>query len=100
MKVELENKGNELLVKIEGRLDTTTAPELESQLMENVKEDTKKLVLDMENLDYVSSAGLRVILSAHKKMAAQDGELEVLHVKEAIMEVFEITGFADILTIK
>lgn len=100
MKVEIEKKDSELTAKIEGRLDTTTAPQLESELADNLKEDTTKLVLDMEELEYVSSAGLRVILSAHKKMAAKGGELEVCNVKDIIMEVFEITGFADILTIK
>ena len=90
------NKINECLsVALEGRLDTTTAPELDSFLNANYGE-AKALVIDCKNLTYVSSAGLRVLLTAHKKMS---GALKLTNVCELVMEVFELTGFADILVI-
>ena len=84
-------------VALEGRLDTMTAPELEKVLEENL-DGVTELVLDFEKLDYISSAGLRVLLAAHKRMLKQ-GEMKVIHVGEMIMEIFEVTGFSDILTI-
>ena len=81
---------------LEGRLDTMTAPELEKELKENYDSITG-LVLDFKDLEYISSAGLRVLLSAHK---ALNGKLVVKNVIDTVMEVFEITGFADILTIE
>ena len=81
-----------------GRLDTVTAPELETKI-KNALPGLNKLTLDLANLDYVSSAGLRVFLSAYKAMKAQ-GEMKVCNVKEAVMEVFEITGLSDILTVE
>ena len=86
------------MMKIVGRLDTTTAPELEAAIDASAA-DTKALVLDCSELEYVSSAGLRVILKAQKLMNAQ-GEMKLTGVNETIMEVFDITGFADILTIE
>ena len=85
-------------LKIIGRLDTTTAPELEAAI-DGCVADTKELVLDCSALEYVSSAGLRVILKAQKMMNAQ-GSMKLVGVNETIMEVFDITGFADILTIE
>ena len=85
-------------VDLEGRLDTVTAPELEKQL-KDAMDDAAELVLGMEKLDYISSAGLRVLLSAHKVMSAKGG-MKVKHVNEIVQEVFEVTGFADILTIE
>ena len=90
--------GTAASLKIIGRLDTTTAPELEATIDGCIAE-TKELVLDCSELEYVSSAGLRVILKAQKLMNAQ-GTMKLTHVNEAIMEVFDITGFADILTIE
>ena len=87
-----------LTVALEGRLDTTTAPELEKELKASL-EGVTELVLDMTALDYISSAGLRVLLSAQKAMNKQ-GEMTVTGVSETIMEIFEVTGFSDILTIK
>ena len=83
---------------LEGRLDTTTAPEFEEELKADLPE-TKELTLDFEKLEYISSAGLRVLLSAQKAIA-KHGEMKVIHVNDAIMEIFEITGFSDILTIE
>lgn len=87
----------ELSVALAGRLDTNTAPELEKALNASL-DGVNTLVIDMEQLDYVSSAGLRVLLAAQKTMNKQ-GEMKVLHVNETIMEIFEVTGFSDILTI-
>jgi anti-sigma B factor antagonist len=83
---------------LEGRLDTVTAPELEVALKE-VIDGLSELTLDCEKLEYISSAGLRVLLSAQKIMAKQ-GTMKVIHVNETIMEIFEVTGFSDILTIE
>ena len=82
---------------LEGRLDTVTAQELEKELKEAL-EGVSELTLDFEKLEYISSAGLRVLLSAQKTMNKQ-GEMKILNVNETIMEIFEVTGFADILTI-
>ena len=86
------------VLKVVGRLDTTTAPELEATI-DGCVAGIKELVLDCSELEYVSSAGLRVILKAQKLMNAQ-GAMKLTHVNETIMEVFDITGFADILTIE
>ena len=98
--LNIEKKGNasELTVALTGRLDTTTAPELEKELKASL-DGVTTLVIDMTALDYISSAGLRVLLSAQKTMNKQ-GEMKVVHVGETIMEIFEVTGFSDILTIE
>ena len=80
-------------------MDTTTAPELESELRDSLSSATE-LTLNFAALDYLSSAGLRVILSAQKQMNAKKGKMVVTHVNETIQEVFEVTGFVDILTIE
>ena len=98
LNIEKKANGTELTVALTGRLDTTTAPELETAIKESIDGITK-LNIDMAALDYVSSAGLRVLLSAQKIMNKQ-GEMKVLRVSEAIMEIFEVTGFSDILTIE
>ncbi|MDD6845153.1 MAG: STAS domain-containing protein [Clostridia bacterium] len=96
MNIKKSLSGTELTIMLEGRLDTMTAPELEKELKENYDSITG-LVLDFKDLEYISSAGLRVLLSAHK---ALNGKLVVKNVIDTVMEVFEITGFADILTIE
>ncbi len=83
---------------LEGRLDTTTAPQLEAELKEALS-DATGICFDFEKLEYISSAGLRVLLAVHKQMKAKGG-MELCHVNEAIMEVFDVTGFTDFLTIK
>ena len=98
MTIEKNLNGAELIVKVVGRLDTTTAPELETSLKESF-EGLEKLVLDFGELDYLSSAGLRVLLQAQKAMNKQ-GEMVVRNVNETISEIFEVTGFADVLTIE
>ncbi len=87
-----------LKVELVGRLDTTTGPELESNLMDEL-EGVSELILDFEKLDYVSSAGLRVLLVLQKKMNKQ-GSMVIRNASESIIEVFDITGFIDILTIE
>ena len=89
---------NALTLSLEGRLDTTTSPQLEAELSASLDGITK-LTLDMAQLAYLSSAGLRVLLAAQKVMNKQ-GSMVVLHVNETIQEVFEVTGFVDILTIQ
>ena len=92
MKLGFNNTNGELTVSIDGRLDTVTAPELESALLERYSNATS-FVFDCEKLIYVSSAGLRVLLTAHKRMR---GAMKLVKVSELVMEVFEMTGFADI----
>lgn len=90
--------GTSLKLSLDGRLDTMTAPQLESEIKASC-DGVTSLVLDFEKLSYVSSAGLRVILGAQKIMNKQ-GEMKIINVNQDIMEVFEITGFSDILTIE
>ena len=98
MTIEKKIENENVTLTISGRMDTTTAPELEKTL-DNVLDGTKELVFDMTNLEYISSAGLRVILKAQKAMNAQ-GSMKLTGVNDSIMEVFDITGFLDILTIE
>ncbi|MBQ3540909.1 MAG: STAS domain-containing protein [Phascolarctobacterium sp.] len=98
MIIDKQLNGSELTLALNGRLDTTTAPELEAVIKENITGVTN-LVMDFAGLEYLSSAGLRVILSAQKTMNKQ-GEMVIRNVNETINEVFEITGFIDILTIE
>lgn len=98
MTIDKQLNGSELTLALNGRLDTTTAPELEAVIKENLAGVTN-LVMDFAELEYLSSAGLRVILSAQKTMNKQ-GEMVIRNVNETINEVFEITGFIDILTIE
>lgn len=98
MNINIERENGKVLMKIEGRIDTTTAPELEKAI-NGEGDELKSLVLDFKGVDYISSAGLRVLLTAQKKMNAQ-GSMELRGVSEAVMDVFEMTGFADILVIK
>ena len=98
MTIEKKINGEEVTLIVSGRLDTQTAPELENEL-DSVLPDVKELTFDMSDLEYVSSAGLRVILKAQKAMNAQ-GAMKLTGVNDSIMEVFDITGFLDILTIE
>ena len=98
MNIEIKKNAEEITIGIAGRLDTTTAPDLDKTISEDVA-DTDNLVFDFKKLEYISSAGLRVLLSAQKKMQKL-GKMKLINVCEDIMEVFEMTGFSDILTIK
>lgn len=97
MTIEIKRNAQETTIEIVGRLDTITAPSLDKTISENIT-DTKTLILDLAGLEYISSAGLRVLLGAHKKMQ-HIGVMKLVNVCSAVMEVFEMTGFADILVI-
>lgn len=98
MTIEKNYNGTELTFTIAGRLDTTTAPQLEAELNQSIT-GAEKVVLDFASLQYVSSAGLRVLLAAQKAMNKQ-GEMVIRNVNETIHDIFEVTGFVDILTIE
>ena len=98
MTIEKKVNGTALEIALEGRLDTMTAPELEAELNQSLG-SVDSLALDFSKLEYISSAGLRVLLSAHKVMSAKGG-MKVTNVNEIVQEVFEVTGFADILNIE
>ena len=97
MTMEIKKNADTAVIEVTGRLDTTTAPALEKAINQDIG-DAKNLTLDLKNVQYISSAGLRVLLSAQKKMQ-KIGSMKVVNVCEAVMEVFEMTGFADILVI-
>ena len=98
MKIDKISEGNKLTIALEGRLDTTTAPELEGALKGSL-DDVEDLTMDFQGLEYISSAGLRILLATQKVMSKQ-GKMKVTNVNEVVMDVFEVTGFADILTIE
>lgn len=98
MKTDKIVEGNKLTIKLDGRLDTNTAPELEEELGE-ILSGVQELIFDFSDLKYISSAGLRLILSTQKTMN-QQGTLVIRNVNDMVMEIFETTGFADVLTIK
>ena len=98
MTIEIKRNAEETVIELVGRLDTTTAPALDKTVNEDIG-DSKVLILDLKGIEYISSAGLRVILGAQKKMQ-KCGAMKVANVCEGVMEVFEMTGFADILTIE
>ncbi len=98
MTINKVTEGDKLTISLEGRLDTTTAPQLDTEV-KSLAEDVKELAFDFANLEYISSAGLRVILSAQKTMNKQ-GSMVITNASDEVKEVFDITGFADILTIE
>ena len=98
MTIEIKKNAAQTIVEIAGRLDTITAPSLNKTINEDIG-DAKDLVLDVKGMEYISSAGLRVLLSAQKKMQKL-GSMKVINVCAEVMEVFEMTGFADILVIE
>ena len=98
MTIEIKKNAEETIIEIVGRLDTITAPALDKTINEDAS-DAKNLVLDVKGMEYISSAGLRVLLGAQKKMQ-KIGSMKVINVCEEVMEVFEMTGFADILVIE
>ena len=98
MTINKNREGLNLSLALDGRLDTTTAPMLEAELKQSVQ-DATELVFDFAQLEYISSAGLRVLLAAQKVMNKQ-GKMIIRHVNETVMEVFEVTGFSDFLTIE
>ena len=98
MTIEIKKIAEETILEIQGRIDTITAPALEKTINEDLG-GTKNLVLDMKDVEYISSAGLRVLLSAQKRMM-KIGSMKLINGRQEVMEVFEMTGFADILTIE
>ncbi|MCQ2547798.1 MAG: STAS domain-containing protein [Clostridia bacterium] len=98
MEIKKQKEGTNLTINLAGRLDTTTAPQLDNEL-KSVLDGIQNLVMDFEELEYISSAGLRVLLGTEKVMKKQ-GQMVIRNANDTIMEVFEITGFADILTIE
>ena len=98
MTINKQQNGSVLTIAVQGRLDTTTAPDLEKEIKTGL-DGVTELIMDFEKLDYISSAGLRVLLSAQKTMSRQ-GSMKVVHVSDLVMEVFEVTGFTDIITIE
>ena len=98
MTIEIKKTTEETIIEVVGRLDTMTASALDKAINEDIG-DAKNLVLDLKGLEYISSAGLRVLLGAQKKMM-KTGSMKVTNVCEVVMEVFEMTGFADILVIE
>lgn len=99
MTIQKKNEAGVVTLKLEGRLDTTTAPELEAVLLTEL-DQTEELVMDFEDLAYLSSAGLRVLLAGQKKVNKSKKTMTICNANDTIMEVFEMTGFADILTIE
>ena len=98
MTITKKQNGTSLEIALEGRLDTMTAPELEAELSKSL-DGISDLTLDFSALEYISSAGLRVLLSSHKAMMNKGG-MKIVHVNDVVQEVFEVTGFSDILTIE
>ena len=97
MTITKTQNGSSVTMNVEGRLDTTTAPELDKEI--TALADANELTIDFEKLDYISSAGLRVLLSAHKTFSKKGG-MTITNVNEIVMDIFDVTGFKDILTIK
>ena len=98
MTIEIKKNNQKTVIEIAGRLDTITAPALDKTINEDIG-DTQNLVLDVKGMEYISSAGLRVLLGAQKKMQ-KIGSMKVVNVCQEVMDVFEMTGFADILVIE
>lgn len=98
LNISKKSEDSKLYVAVEGRLDTTTAPELEESLKDEL-DNVSELIIDLKDLDYISSAGLRVLLACQKKMMKQ-GKMTVTNPNDVISEIFEVTGFSDILTIE
>ncbi len=96
MEIKTKSEGTKLTISVSGRVDTVTAPEFEAGLKFG---DATCVVIDLENVPYMSSAGLRLLLTAHKTMVASGGELQIANVQPSVKEVLDITGFSDILNL-
>jgi len=97
MEIKMDKNGTALTVTLTGRLDTMTSPQLEEEIQKNI-DGVTDLTFDFKDLEYISSAGLRVLLSTQKHMMKQ-GEMKIIHVSDTIMEIFNVTGFSDIMTV-
>lgn len=100
MKVEISQKDNQVLVAVEGRVDTLTSSDFEKQLSPYFSMQDIELVLDCAAMEYISSAGLRVVLMAHKNISARAGRFAIRHLNSEVRSVFDMTGFSRILTIE
>ncbi len=100
MKIDVKQDGEIFVVELEGRMDTNTSPEFQKEMETYYSREGFKMILDFDKLDFVSSAGLRVLLLIQKKSKALNGSLVIKNVKPEIQEVFDMTGFSDILTIE
>lgn len=100
MTIDKTTDGSKLTLAVAGRLDTATSPDFEKEIKESVTDAVTSLDIDMKDLEYISSSGLRVLLSAQKMMNGKQGTLTILNPNEVVSEVFEVTGFSDILTIQ
>ncbi|HAZ05529.1 MAG TPA: anti-sigma factor antagonist [Acetobacterium sp.] len=100
MKIEVKQEGEIFVVELEGRMDTNTSPEFQKEMETYYSKEGFQMILDFDQLDFVSSAGLRVLLLIQKKSKALNGSLVIKNVKPEIQEVFDMTGFSDILTIE
>lgn len=98
--MSIVKNGNNIEIKVKGKLDTTTAPQFEAEITKYLDDDTRAITLDLEDAIYISSAGLRVILALEKKMETVDGSLRIVNVPDLISEVFTETGLSDILTLE
>lgn len=98
MEIKKVKNGEDLVVNVDGRIDTTTAPELEKDIIDEL-ENVTNLIFDFEKVQYISSAGLRVILVFHKNMSKK-GKMTIKNVNEAVQEIFDVTGFSDLLNIE
>jgi anti-anti-sigma factor len=99
MKIDMHDKGDVKVVRVEGKLDTNTTPEAELRLGEAVDEGASKILIDFKDLDFVSSAGLRILLATAKKLSARGGALRVCSLNETVRDIFDISGFSTLLRV-
>lgn len=100
MQIKTEINNSKLIISLNGRLDTITSPQLEEEINNISLDEIEIIILDVKELEYISSAGLRLVLKLHKKMTAQGGQLKLINVNDMIMEIFAMTGMSDFLDIE
>lgn len=100
MEIKKATNNSKLILTLKGRLDTITSPQLETEVSDDNLENITSVIMDFNNLEYISSAGLRILLTVYKKMSAKDGELKIINVNDAIMDLFNMTKLTDYLTIE
>ncbi|MGN0501382.1 MAG: STAS domain-containing protein [Ruminococcus sp.] len=100
MQIKTDVNNSKLLISLSGRLDTITSPQLEEEINNISLDEIETIIFDVKELEYISSAGLRLVLKAHKKMTAQGGQLKLINVNDMIMEILDMTGMSDFLDIE
>ena len=100
LNTEFKKENGELLVILEGSLDTLTAGGFDKKLTEALSDDVQRIIMDVKDVQYISSAGLRVLLATEQEMEEREGKMKVIHVNSHIMEIFDLTGFLDIITVE